>query len=142
MKTVQLNDQVTLHYKGTLEDGEMFDTSFGGQPLTFDVGGGQVIPGFEKAVLGMEVDQTKQFTIPCDEAYGGVDESLIYSVSREEIPEHINPEEGMRLVSSLEDGNQVPITITKVTAETITIDANHPLAGKDLTFDITIVSIN
>lgn len=142
MKTIQLNDQVTLHYKGTLANGELFDTSFGGQPLTFNVGQGEVIPGFEKAVVGMGVDESKQFTIPSLEAYGLVDESLIHRVSRTEFPEHINPEEGMRLVSNLEDGNQVPITITKVTADSITIDANHPLAGKDLTFDITIVSIN
>jgi FKBP-type peptidyl-prolyl cis-trans isomerase 2 len=142
MKTIAQNDQVTLHYTGTLNTGEQFDSSVGKEPLTFEVGGGQVIPGFETAVVGMKVDETKKFTITSDQAYGEMNEELIYKIDRNTIPDTIQPEAGMRLVSNLEDGRQIPVTITDVTPETITLDANHPLAGKDLTFDIKIVGVN
>jgi FKBP-type peptidyl-prolyl cis-trans isomerase 2 len=142
MKTISQNDQVTIHYTGTLSDGEQFDSSVGKDPLTFEVGGGQVIPGFETAVVGMKADETKKFTIPSDEAYGQINEELVYKIDRKEIPETIQPEAGMRLVSTLEDGKQIPVTIMEVTPETIVLDANHPLAGKDLTFDIKIVGVN
>ncbi len=142
MKTIAQNDQVTLHYTGTLNTGELFDSSVGKEPLTFEVGGGQVIPGFETAVVGMKVDETKKFTITSDQAYGEMNEELIYKIDRNTIPDTIQPEAGMRLVSNLEDGRQIPVTITDVTPETITLDANHPLAGKDLTFDIKIVGVN
>jgi FKBP-type peptidyl-prolyl cis-trans isomerase 2 len=142
MKTIEQNDQVTLHYTGTLSTGEQFDSSVGKEPLTFEVGGGQVIPGFETAVVGMKVDETKKFTITSDQAYGEMNEELIYKIDRNTIPDTIQPEAGMRLVSNLEDGRQIPVTITDVTPETITLDANHPLAGKDLTFDIKIVGVN
>lgn len=142
MKTISQNDQVTIHYTGTLNDGEQFDSSVGKDPLTFEVGGGQVIPGFETAVVGMKVDETKKFTIPSDQAYGEVNEELVYNIDRNTIPDTIQPEKGMRLVSNLEDGRQIPVTIMDVTEETIVLDANHPLAGKDLTFDIKIVGVN
>lgn len=142
MKVVEENDKVSLHYKGTLSGGEMFDSSEGREPLTFEVGSGQVISGFDKAVRGMQVDQAKTFTIPSDEAYGDVKEELIYEVPKSSIPADLNPHQGQRLVSNLEDGRQIPVTVAQVTDESITLDANHPLAGKDLTFDITIVAIN
>jgi FKBP-type peptidyl-prolyl cis-trans isomerase 2 len=142
MKTVEENDQVTLHYTGTLSSGETFDTSEGRDPLTFEVGSGQVIPGFDKAVMGMKVDESKKFTIPSAEAYGESSEDLVYDVPKDAIPAELKPHEGQRLVSSLEDGRQIPVTITRINEETITLDANHPLAGKDLTFDIKIVSIH
>lgn len=142
MKEIAENDTIALHYKGTLNNGEIFDSSEGRDPLQFEVGAGQVIPGFDKAVIGMKVEDTKMFTIPADEAYGEMKEELVYQVPKNAIPESLNPAPGQRLVSNLEDGRQIPVTVTEVTEETITLDANHPLAGKDLTFDITIVSVN
>lgn len=141
MKVIEQNDQVTLHYTGTLDSGEQFDSSEGKQPLTFEVGGGQVIPGFDKAVLGMKVDESKKFTIPSAEAYGDVNEELVYEIPKTALPDTIKPEAGMRLVSNLEDGRQIPVTVTAVSEENITLDANHPLAGQNLTFDIKIVSV-
>ncbi len=142
MKIVEENDTVSLHYTGTLTNGDKFDSSEGREPLSFEVGGGQVIPGFDKAVIGMKVDEAKKFTIPSAEAYGEPNEELVYEVPKTSIPEDLKPHEGQRLVSNLEDGRQIPVTITKVTEESITLDANHPLAGQDLTFDIKIVSID
>jgi peptidylprolyl isomerase len=142
MKKVDNNDNISLHYKGTLTGGEMFDSSEGRDPLKFEVGAGQVIPGFDRAVLGMSTEESKVFTIPADEAYGSVKEELVYEVPKASIPAELKPEKGQRLVSNLEDGRQIPVTITDVTDETITLDANHPLAGEDLTFDIKIVSID
>jgi peptidylprolyl isomerase len=142
MKVVEEKNNVSLHYTGTLNNGETFDSSEGRDPLTFEVGSGQVIPGFDKAVRGMKVEESKKFTIPSDEAYGEAKEELVYDVPRATIPADLNPQEGQRLVSNLEDGRQIPVIVTKVTDETITLDANHPLAGQDLTFDIKIVAID
>ena len=142
MKKVDNNDNISLHYKGTLTGGEMFDSSEGRDPLKFEVGAGQVIAGFDRAVLGMSTEESKVFTIPADEAYGSVKEELVYEVPKASIPAELKPEKGQRLVSNLEDGRQIPVTITDVTDETITLDANHQLAGEDLTFDIKIVSID
>lgn len=142
MKTVEEKNNVSLHYTGTLDSGEKFDSSEGREPLSFEVGSGQVIPGFDKAVRGMKVDESKNFTIPSNEAYGDVNEELVYEVPKASIPAELNPHEGQRLVSNLEDGRQIPVTVTKITDETITLDANHPLAGQNLTFDIKIVSID
>ena len=142
MKVVDKSDNVSLHYKGTLSDGQMFDSSEGKDPLTFEVGSGQVIPGFDKAVVGMKVDESKVFTIPSAEAYGDVKEDLMYEVPVSSIPAELNPHEGQRLVSNLEDGRQIPVTVTSVKDDSITLVANHPLAGKDLTFDIKVVANN
>ena len=141
MKTIETNDQVTLHYKGTLSNGEQFDSSEGRDPLSFKVGEGQVIPGFEKAVVGMKPEESKTFTIPASEAYGNVRDELVHKVDRGSIPAEINPHIGQRLVSNLQDGRQIPVTVTEVTDESVTLDANHPLAGKDLTFEIKIVNV-
>lgn len=141
MKEIEKNDEVTLHYKGTLTNGEQFDSSEGRDPLSFVVGEGKVIPGFESAVVGMKKDETKTFTIPADQAYGQIREDLVHKVNRDQIPADLKPEPGQRLVSNLQDGRQIPVTVTEVTEETITLDANHPLAGKDLTFEINIVNV-
>ena len=141
MKVVDKNDNVSIHYKGTLSDGQLFDSSEGKDPLTFEVGSGQVIPGFDKAVVGMKVDESKVFTIPSTEAYGEVKDDLLYEIPVSSIPAELNPHEGQRLVSTLEDGRQIPVTVKSVKEDIITLDANHPLAGKDLTFDIKIVEI-
>lgn len=142
MKKIENSNTVALHYKGTLTDGEQFDSSEGREPLKFEVGAGQVIPGFDKAVVGMAVEESKTFTVASAEAYGDVNDELVYEVPKSSIPGDLKPHEGQRLVSNLSDGRQIPVTVTKVADETITLDANHPLAGKDLTFEIKIVSID
>ncbi|GAB4375799.1 MAG: peptidylprolyl isomerase [Salibacteraceae bacterium] len=141
MSEVKKGDNVTLHYTGTLKNGEQFDSSEGREPLSFEAGSGQVIEGFDEAVIGMKADEKKTVTIPADKAYGQVREELVYEVPRSSIPPNIKPEKGMRLVSNLSDGRQIPVTVKEVTDEHVILDANHPLAGEDLTFEIKIVSI-
>ncbi len=142
-------DRVKVHYTGKLEGGEIFDTSMCADdgcgcdtaPLEFTIGAGEVIPGFEKAVVGMNIGDTKTFTIPVDEAYGKRNEELVASVERSNMPPDMTPEVGMRLEVTQEDGSDFPVVITGVTDTHITLDANHPLAGRDLTFDIRLEEI-
>ncbi|MDA8595653.1 MAG: FKBP-type peptidyl-prolyl cis-trans isomerase [Flavobacteriaceae bacterium] len=142
MMAAKANDTVKVHYKGTLSDGQVFDTSEGRDPMEFTLGTGQVIPGFENGILGMDADQTKTIEIPAAEAYGDIKAELVQEVPRAQLPEEIKPEVGMQLMSQTPDGQQIPLIITAVTDDTITVDANHPLAGKDLTFEVTLVSVN
>lgn len=136
------NDTVKVHYKGTLSNGEIFDTSEGRDPLEFTLGSGQVIPGFDKGIEGMAIDESKTINIPFAEAYGEVRSELVQEVPKSHIPEEIKPEVGLQLMSNTPDGQQIPLVVTEVKEETIVVDANHPLAGKDLTFEITLVGIN
>ena len=129
---------VKVHYKGELKDGTVFDSSEEREPLEFKVGEGQVIQGFENAVRDMEVGETKKVEISSDEAYGERNDQNIVTVSRDELPEGIDPQEGMMLQVKTPQG-PVPVRVTEVTDEELTLDANHPLAGKDLIFDITLV---
>lgn len=140
---MQVQDQhtVRVHYKGTLSDGEVFDSSEGREPLEFTVGAGQVIPGFENGVLGMAIGEERTLNIPSDEAYGPADDRLIQEVGRDQLPPDMQVEEGMMLSSTLPNGQQIPVRVDAVTDEHIVINANHPLAGKDLTFAITLVEI-
>lgn len=140
--TVKANDTVKVHYKGTLTSGEVFDSSEGREPLEFTVGAGQMIPGFDKGVEGMALNETKTIEIPCTEAYGEVLEEMIQEVPKQHLPADLAPEVGMQLISQTPDGNQFPLIVTEVKDESIVVDANHPLAGKDLVFEVTIVSIN
>lgn len=135
------NDKVKVHYKGTLSNGEVFDSSEGRDPLEFTLGAGQVIPGFDNGVVGMEVDETKKIEISSNEAYGDVRQDLIQEVPKSNLPPEIKPEIGMQLVSNTPDGQQIPLVVTEIKEESITVDANHPLAGKDLTFEVKLVSI-
>lgn len=137
----KINDKVKVHYKGTLNNGEIFDSSEGRDPLEFTLGTGQVIPGFDQGVLGMKINESKTINIPAVEAYGEIRDELVQEVPREHLPAEINPEVGMKLVSNTPDGQQIPLVVTEVTNEKITVDANHPLAGKDLTFEVTLVGI-
>ncbi len=130
-----------IHYTGKLPDGTQFDTSAGKDPLEFELGSGQVIPGFEKAVTGMEVGQTKTVTIPPAEAYGERNEEMVHEVPKSALPDDLEPEEGMGLQARGEDGQVFRLTVTEVGDETVKVDANHPLAGKDLNFDIELVAI-
>jgi peptidylprolyl isomerase len=130
-----------IHYTGTLDDGTQFDSSAGRDPLEFEVGGGQVIPGFDKAVEGMTVGDNKSVRIEADEAYGPHHDQLVQEVERSVLPDDLDPKEGMALQSSSPDGQITQFMITAVSTETITVDANHPLAGQALSFDIELVDI-
>jgi len=141
MKKAQANDTVKVHYKGTLSNGEIFDSSEDRDPLQFKIGNGQVIPGFDKGIEGMEVNQEKTINIPASDAYGQIRQELIQEIPKANIPKDIKPEVGLKLVSKTQSGQEIPIVVTKVEDETITIDANHPLAGQDLTFEVKLVEI-
>jgi peptidylprolyl isomerase len=140
-KTAQDGDIVKVHYTGTLEDGTQFDSSAGSDPLEFTVGAGQMIPGFEDAVRGMKVGETKTVTIPADEAYGQWDPQLVIEVEKSQFPEDINPEIGDELYVTLQNGNIAKIKVVDLSETTVTIDANPELAGKDLTFKIELVEL-
>ena len=141
MSQAKSGDTVQIHYTGTLDDGTQFDSSEGRDPLEFEVGSGQVIPGFEKAVEGMAVGDSKSVRIEADEAYGPRHEQLVQEVERSVLPDDLDPETGMALQSSSPDGQVTQFMVTEVTDETITVDANHPLAGHALSFDIELVDI-
>ena len=130
-----------VHYKGTLADGTVFDSSEGQPPLAFEVGAGNVIPGFETAVTGMDLEETKTVTIPCAEAYGETRDDMIGEIPRDNLPAEIEPEVDMVLNMQSPEGD-IPVRIIGVTDETVTLDANHPLAGQDLTFELTLVEIS
>jgi len=139
--TAQDGNIVQVHYTGTLQDGMMFDTSVGREPLEFTLGEDRMIPGFEQAVLGMKIGESKTVTIPAKDAYGPYDADMTLVVSREELPEDITPEIGQQLEMTGSDGGTIIVNITEVSDTTVTLDGNHPLAGKDLTFEIELVSI-
>lgn len=141
MTEAKSGDTVRIHYTGTLDDGTQFDSSAGRDPLEFALGGGQVIPGFDSAVDGMAVGESKTVTIPAEEAYGQRHEQLVQQVSRSALPDDIEPAVGMQLQSQSPEGQVMMLVVTEVEDESITVDANHPLAGQALTFDIELVEI-
>ena len=141
-QAAKAGDTVQVHYTGKLDDGSVFDSSAGRDPLEFTVGAGQVIPGFEQAVEGMAVGQTKTVPSPSAEAYGERVAEAVLQVPREQLPPDLEPEVGQQLVMQSRDGRQIPIVVVEVTEDSITIDANHPLAGRDLTFEIELVSVH
>ncbi|HEV7842512.1 MAG TPA: peptidylprolyl isomerase, partial [Pyrinomonadaceae bacterium] len=130
-----------VHYTGRLENGEVFDSSEDGEPLEFEIGSGQVIQGFDEGVSGMTVGDRKSIEIEPADAYGQRVDALIQAVPRQGINLDREPEVGMRLGLQLPDGNEIPVTITEVTPDSITIDANHPLAGQKLIFDLKLVNV-
>ncbi len=132
---------VKVHYTGTLEDGTTFDTSVGREPLEFTLGAGQMIPGFEKAVYGLKVGESKTVTIPAEEAYGPHRDDLVIVVEREQLPAGLEPEIGQQLQMQQTDGRTTVVIVTDVSETTITVDANHTLAGKALTFEIELVEM-
>ena len=141
MATIKEGDTVKVHYTGTITDGTVFDSSREREPLEFKLGEGKLIPGFEKAVVGMNVGDTSKVTIPSDEAYGEKREDRVIDVDRGQIPPDIKPEVGQQLQIQQKDGGTIPVVITEVTDETVQLDANHPLAGQDLTFEIEVVDV-
>lgn len=138
---VKKGDTVKVHYHGKLTDGSTFDSSEGREPLEFEVGGGMVIPGFDSGVTGMAVGEKKTITIPADEAYGQKHEEMIMEFPKERFPSDMNPEVGMQLNMSNGSGQNFPVVIVEVKDEVVILDANHPLAGEDLTFDLELVEI-
>jgi peptidylprolyl isomerase len=141
MTQAKSGDTVRIHYTGTLDDGSEFDSSAGRDPLEFTLGGGQVIPGFDSAVDGMAVGQNKSVTIPPDEAYGQRHDQLAQQVPRTTLPEDLEPKVGMQLQSKGPDGQVMNLVVTEIVDDSITVDANHPLAGQALTFAIELVEI-
>ncbi len=141
MQQVQQGDKVKVHYHGKLTDGTTFDSSEGREPLEFEVGAGAVIPGFDNGVKGMAIGDKKTVNIPANEAYGPKVDELVMDFPKERFPEDMVPEIGMQLMMNNGSGQQFPVTIVGVKDETITLDANHQLAGKDLVFDIELVDI-
>ncbi len=171
MAQAKTGDKVKVHYTGTLADGSVFDSSEGpvaqpndhscgcgsrkdqddgcgsgcnshaDDPMEFVIGAGNLIPKFEAAVIGLEAGQSVTVSIPADDAYGQRAEEMVAVIERSEIPAEINPEPGHRMEVILQDGSPLPVLVTEVTDSTITLDGNHPLAGRDLTFKIRLVEI-
>ena len=139
---IENGQKVKIHYTGTLDDGKQFDSSAGHDPLEFEMGAGMVIPGFETGVADMNVGEKKTINIPAAEAYGEKREDLVMNFERTQLPEDLEPETGMMLQMQGPDGQPVPVTITAVEEEAITIDANHQLAGQNLNFDLELVSVD
>jgi peptidylprolyl isomerase len=141
MVQVKQGDTVLVNYTGKLFDGTIFDTSLDRAPMRFTVGQGKLIAGFEKAVVGMNTGEKKTVIIPFAEAYGPRQDSAVVEMERKNLPAGFDPRVGQRLELTQEDDSNVLVTVMAVSERTITLDANHPLAGKDLTFDIELVSI-
>jgi peptidylprolyl isomerase len=141
MSQAKPGDTVSIHYTGTLDDGTQFDSSDGRDPLQFTIGTGQVIPGFDKAVEGMAVGDSKSVNIPPEDAYGPRHDQMIQDVPKTALPDDLEPVEGMALQAQGQDGQVINLTVTEVSDESITVDGNHPLAGQALNFDIELVEI-
>jgi len=137
----QYGDEVTIHYTGKLEDGTVFDTSTERSPLHFAIGDGQIIPGLERAILGMSPGESRTIRVPMDEAYGPRREEMILLVDRNEFPVHMKPEAGQLVEMRHPDGRRITVTVMDISQSRVTLDANHPLAGKDLTFDIQLLEM-
>ena len=141
MTEVTQGAKVRIHYTGTLEDGSVFDSPEGRDPLEFDVGSGMIIPGLDKALPGMKVGDKKKVSIAPEEAYGPRHDEAVLEVPRADIPAEIPLEVGIQLQMSGPQGQPVPVTVTNLTDDTVTLDANHALAGKTLIFDFEVVGI-
>jgi peptidylprolyl isomerase len=141
MSTARTGNTVHVHYTGRLDDGSVFDASEGREPLAFTLGEGQVIGGFDEAVEGMAVGDAKTVRIPPEEAYGERRDELLIEVPREQLPDGMSVEVGMQLQLRREDGGAMPVTVADTGEDTITLDANHPLAGEALTFELQLVAI-
>lgn len=133
---------ISVHYTGTLANGEVFDASKENEPLEFEMGGGNLIQGFENAVRGMDINESKTFTLNPSQAYGERDENLLRAFNRSDVPAEMDPEVGQVVALQSAQGQKIPARISEVTDEQITVDLNHPLAGQDLTFEVTVVAVS
>ena len=141
MTTAKKGDAIKVHYSGRLEDGTSFDSSRGGDPLALTLGKGEVIPGFDQAIEGMSLGESKTVTIPAEQAYGPRIDELVVVLERKDMPEDIDLSIGRQLEVTQEEGESFVVEVTSLSDTTVTLDANHPLAGKDLIFDIELVEI-
>jgi peptidylprolyl isomerase len=141
MAVAKAGDTVLVHYTGTLTDGTLFDSSVGREPLQFRLGTGMVIKGFDDGVSGMVVGDKKKIEIPVDEAYGPVQDDMIFTFNRADIPADIPLELGLQLNMHGDGGHELPVTVVDLTEETLTVDGNHPLAGQPLIFELELVGI-
>ncbi len=142
MSQVKKDDTVKVHYTGKLPDGQVFDSSVKrGEPLKFTMGKGELIPGFENGIINMKVNEKKTINIPKEEAYGAIRDELVQEVPKNQLPDDIKPEVGMGLVSKTQNGQDINLVVKDVKEDSIVVDGNHPLAGKDLTFELEVVEI-
>jgi peptidylprolyl isomerase len=141
MTQAKIGDLVAIHYTGKLEDGTVFDSSRDRDPLEFALGSGQVIPGFEAAVMGMSIGESKTEVIPSEQAYGPYRDEMVMVVDRQQIPAEIPLDVGLQLQLQGPDGQAVPVLVTDFSDSNVTLDANHPLAGETLIFDIELVGV-
>lgn len=142
MKKVENGMFVSVHYKGTLKNGETFDSNHENNPLEVEIGSGALIKGFENALMGMSLNEKKAFSIETEEAYGQRDESLVYSFARKDIPADMELEVGQMVGLNSPQGHQIPAQVVEVNDEKVTVDMNHPLAGEKLNFEIEIIGIS
>jgi FKBP-type peptidyl-prolyl cis-trans isomerase 2 len=138
----KLGDSVKVHYTGRFDDGTVFDSSDGRDPLEFTVGQGEVIPGFDDALIGMRVGERKDVQVAPDDGYGERNENLVQTIARDQINLSVEPETGMNIEMHTPDGTIIPLTVTEVSETSITLDANHPLAGRELHFSVELVEIS
>ncbi|MEM8700220.1 MAG: peptidylprolyl isomerase [Pseudomonadota bacterium] len=141
MSEAKAGDTVQLHYKGTLDDGSVFDSSEGREPLEFTVGSGQIIPGLDKAIPGMKIGDEKTVRVEAEEAYGAVNPEARQTVPRGNLPPDVPLEKGLQLQAQTENGQTISVTVVEFSDDAVVLDANHPLAGKALTFAITLTGI-
>lgn len=142
MTQAKAGDTIRIHYTGTLKSGDVFDSSEGRDPLEFTLGSGMIIAGLDNAIHGMTEGEKKVAEIPCLEAYGPINPAARQPVPRTEFPDHIPTEVGTQLQMQSPEGQTIPVTIVEVSETEVTLDANHPLAGQDLTFDFEVVGID
>ena len=141
MSTAASGNKVKVHYTGTFDDGDVFDSSREAEPLEFEIGGGQVIPGFDQAVDGMAVGESKQIRLPEDQAYGPHNPEMVFDADPNQFEDGLAPEVGQQFQTQMEDGTPMLLTVKAIEGEKITLDANHPMAGKTLNFNIELVEI-
>lgn len=141
MAQAKIGDTVKVHYTGKTAGEGVFDSSVDREPLQFTLGNGMVIPGFEEAIIGMNPGESKTVDIPQEKAYGSYHEEGVITLEREQLPPELEPKVGQRLQAQRSDGQVAVVTITDISESKVTLDANHPLAGKTLTFDLTLVEI-
>jgi len=141
MAEAKNGSRVRVHYTGTLNDGRVFDSTEGRDPIEFTLGQGQVIPGFEQAITGMQEGQSKQFTLSPDQAYGPRRNEMVMEIDRQRVPPDFHPQAGQRIELRSADGHTLPATIVEVTPDVVRVDANHPLAGEELNFEIELVEV-
>lgn len=142
MAQAKKGDHVKVHYKGTLEDGTEFDASTNREPIEFTLGDGMLLPGFEQAVEGMDEGETRNIRIPADEGYGPYFQDLVIEFDKEQFPPDLEPRIGEHLELQQEDGSSTVVKILQISGDKVSLDANHPLAGKDLLFEIMLLAVN